>query len=66
VYETDPFPLPLAPEAIDIHGTPLDALHGHPAPAVTLTVFFAPAAGTLAPFGDREIEHPPACVTVNV
>jgi hypothetical protein len=66
VYATVPFPLPLPPEAIDIHGTPLDADHGHPAPAFTLTLFLAPEAGTDAPLGDSEIEHPLAWLTVNV
>lgn len=62
-----PLPLPLPPELIVIHGTPLDADHEHPAPAVTPTLFLAPPDGTLAPFGgDNEIEQPLAWVTVNV
>ena len=35
VNVTVPFPDPLAPDAIDSHGTSLAAVHAHPAAAVT-------------------------------
>ena len=36
--ETGPAPLPLAPDAIVIHGWLLEAVHGQPAVVVTVTV----------------------------
>jgi hypothetical protein len=41
-------PLPEAPEAITIHGTPLTAVHEQPAVAVTGIVPVPPAAGAVA------------------
>jgi hypothetical protein len=50
---------------IVIHGTPLDADHEQPAPAVIPTLFLAPPAGTLTFGGDSVIEQPLAWLTVN-
>ena len=61
-----PLPLPLPPEVIVIHGTPLDADHEQPPPAVIPTLFLAPPAGTLTFGGDNEIAQPLAWLTVNV
>jgi hypothetical protein len=43
---TVPDPLPLASDAIVIHGCALDAVHGQPAAAVTLTVRVPPLGST--------------------
>jgi hypothetical protein len=41
-----PSPDPLDPDVTTIHGALLAAVHAHPAPALTPTVTFPPAAGT--------------------
>ena len=41
---TVPFPLPVAPEVIDNHASLLDAVQGHSADAVTVTLLAPPAA----------------------
>jgi hypothetical protein len=72
---TVPGPLPLAPDAIVIHGCVLDALQSHPAPPVTFTVRVPPAASTLCASGETSSVQPgdwvttrawPAIVTVPV
>jgi hypothetical protein len=52
-YVTVAEPLPLAlPAASVIHGTSLDAVHGHPAPAVRAIVAVSPAAATVRAGGE--------------
>lgn len=43
---TGPFPVPLAPDVMVIHGAWLAAVHAQPAPAVTVTVPVVAAAPT--------------------
>jgi len=45
---TEPLPLPLAPDAIEIQESLLDAVHAHPFSAETLTVGPAPPPGLAA------------------
>jgi hypothetical protein len=52
VNDTVPDPLPLAPDAMVIHEALLDALHAHPAPAVTATLPLPPDEGTVCVSGD--------------
>ena len=60
-------PVPVAPALIVIHAAVLVAVHAHPLPAVTVTVFVMPAAVTLADAGEIVGAHgAPSCVTVNV
>ena len=42
---TEPFPVPLPPEVIEIHGAPLLAVQVHVLPEDTPTVPVPPAAG---------------------
>ena len=51
-YPTVPLPLPLAPEVIVIHGTLLDAVHAHPAAAVTVDVRAPPLASAACVRGE--------------
>jgi hypothetical protein len=67
LYDTLPFPVPLAPAVIVIHGALLAAVHAHdPAFAVTATVPAPPAAvGELA-VGEIVVLHTTAaCVMPN-
>jgi hypothetical protein len=67
VYDTDPFPLPLAPAVIVTHAAALDAVQAHPAPAVTLTLPVVASAPVDTVVGDNEYEQTaPSCVTVKV
>jgi hypothetical protein len=52
VNATVPFPDPLAPLVIVIHGTPDVAVQAHPAVAVTVVVPVPPPAGTVMVFGE--------------
>jgi hypothetical protein len=61
---TVPEPLPLAPDVIVIHGCALDAVHAHPAAAVTFTVRVPPAGSTVCVRGVTSNEQPGDCVTV--
>jgi len=47
VNDTDPFPLPDAPEVTVIHGTLLLAVHAQPPAVVTFVVPEPPDAGTV-------------------
>jgi len=68
LYDTLPFPVPLAPAVIVIHGAVLAAVHAHDAAfAVTATVPAPPAAvGELAVGEMVVLQTTAACVTVNV
>jgi hypothetical protein len=66
LYCTVPPPLPLAPDVTVSQDALLVAVHGHPAPVVTVTLPVPPAAGTLALVGAIEMEQPLPCVTVIV
>jgi hypothetical protein len=61
-----PFPDPLAPDDTPIHPALLDAVHPHPAAAVTPTDVVAPPDGALKLVGDSENVQPAAWVTVKV
>jgi hypothetical protein len=63
---TEPFPLPLAPDAIVIHASRLEAVHAHPVPAVTATAPVAPDAGTFCVSGEIANVQPWPCTTVTV
>ena len=67
-YETVPLPLPLAPPVSVIHVALLDAVHAHPAPAVTVTVpLVATDVLSVAAEGRIVNEHgAPGCVIVKV
>jgi hypothetical protein len=67
VYETDPFPVPLAPALIVIHASLLVAVHAQPVATVTLTVPDPPPATAFADTGAIVgAQGAPACVTVKV
>jgi hypothetical protein len=68
LYDTVPFPLPLAPLAIVAQEALLDAVHVQPAAAaVTATVPDVAPAATDAPVGAIvNVQGTPGCVTVNV
>ena len=65
-----PFPVPLPPDVIVIHESPLLAVHAHPLVVETATEPVPPGASTSTLFGDTENWHcgttTAACVTVNV
>jgi len=62
-----PFPEPVFPEEMVIHGTLLvDAVQEQPAGAVTATETVPPPLPTFWLGGAIEYVHPPSCVTVNV
>jgi hypothetical protein len=63
---TVPFPDPLPPAVMLIHGAVADAVHAHPAPPVTLNEPVVAAAGTVVFDGDIAIVQPLACAIVNV
>ena len=63
---TAPFPLPLAPDAIVIHGSLLAAVQVHPVPAVTATAPAAPEAGTFCVSGAIANVQPCPWTTVTV
>jgi hypothetical protein len=54
---TDPFPVPLAPDVIVIHGAPLVAVHVHVLPVVTATVPDPPSATKFWLVGEIEYVH---------
>lgn len=63
--DTDPTPMPVAPDAIVIHGTELVAVHGHVPPVLTVTVRNAGADVSEMLVCDSTVEHVgAACVTV--
>jgi hypothetical protein len=66
LYDTDPEPVPLAPELIVTKEAVVEAVHAQSLPlAVTVTVAFPPPAPGLADVGDRVKEQvAAACVTV--
>jgi hypothetical protein len=66
-YVTRPFPFPLEPETIDIQPSLEFAVHGHPVPVRTSTVWpAAPDATTFALGGARPVleAQPSPCCTV--
>lgn len=68
---TFPFPVPVAPDVMVIHGALLLAVHAQPPPAVTVTIPVLAAAATFASVGEMEYVHgegtaTAACVTVKV
>jgi hypothetical protein len=68
-YCTVPFPLPDAPETMDIHAALDAAVQAQPVPAVTFTLPFPPPAATAALVGEIlyvQDAAAAACVTVNV
>lgn len=66
VNPTVPDPLPLAPEVMVIHGAPLDAVHAHPAPAVTATLPLPPDDGIVCVSGEMAYVQPWPWTTVTV
>jgi hypothetical protein len=67
LYDTVPFPVPLAPLVIEAQEVLLDAVQAQPAGAVTATVPGVAPAATDAPVGAiANVQGIPACVTVNV
>src|SRR4030095_13029941 len=63
---TVPFPVPLPPEVIEIHGTLLDALQPQPPGAVTDTEPLPPAGATDCVSAESANEPPSPCVMVTV
>ena len=61
-----PFPVPLPPDAMVIHGVPVVADHAQPPPAVTVTVPLPPADGTDCVSGEMANVQPCPWVTVTV
>jgi hypothetical protein len=67
LYETDPFPLPVAPALMVIQAALSVAVHAHPVGDVTATVFVLAAKPRLADTGAIVGAHgAPAWVTVKV
>ena len=66
VNPTEPLPVPLAPDVIDIQPALLVAVQPQPLPALTSTEPLPPLAATLNEDVRSEIEQPLPCVTVNV
>jgi hypothetical protein len=66
VNPTDPDPLPLSPDVMVIHEAPLDALHAHPAPVVTVTLPLPPPEGIVWVSGAIAYVQPWPCTTVTV
>jgi len=63
---TVPFPFPLEPDVIVIHGCPLVAVHAQPAPAVTVTDPVPPDEATDCESGAMANVHPSPWVIVTV
>lgn len=63
---TVPFPLPLEPDVMVIHGCALAAVQAQPAPAVTLTEPLPPEGATDWESGEMANVHPSPCVIVTV
>jgi hypothetical protein len=61
---TEPLPVPLDPEVMEIQIALLDAVHAHPDGAVTATVPLPAVDPKLCDPGEIVSEHVPACVTV--
>jgi hypothetical protein len=66
VNATDPLPVPLAPEVMEIQSALLDAVHAQPEGAVTATVPLPPVEPKLCDAGEIVSVHVPACVMVTV
>jgi len=65
-YPTEPEPLPLAPDVIEIHEAELEAVQLHDAAVVTATEPVVAPAATDVALGAIEKVQPAPCVTVNV
>jgi hypothetical protein len=63
---TVPFPVPLAPAVIEIHGRLLAAVQAQPGGATTDTLPVPPDAGTDCASDEIANVHPSPCVTVTV
>jgi len=63
---TAPFPLPLAPDVMVIHGCALVADHAQPGPALTVTEPVPPEEATDCESGEMANVHPSPCVMVTV
>jgi len=63
---TVPFPFPLEPDVIVIHGCALVAVHAQPAPAATVTDPLPPDDATDCESGAMANVHPSPCVMVTV
>jgi hypothetical protein len=61
---TEPLPVPLEPEVMEIQIALLDAVQAHPEGAVTATVPLPAVDPKLCDPGEIVSEHVPACVTV--